>query len=497
MLFASMTFLWIFLPVVIIVNAVLSMVKFENRENRILAKNIWLLIASLVFYAWGGIYYLLIMISSIAVNYVGGRIMGRIGAYDTLRRNRCLILVLALDLGILFAFKYFNMVVMLIENLIAAIMGERGSFMNMLLMEGTGSLGIKEIVLPIGISFFTFQAMSYVIDVYTGKVKVQKSILRFALYVSFFSQLIAGPIVKYSDVAEQIEDRKETTGLFYSGQRRFCFGLAKKVLLANTFAVTADAVFGLEPSKMGSSVAWLGALAYTMQIYYDFSGYSDMAIGLGRMFGFRFKENFNYPYTSVSIQEFWRRWHISLSSWFKEYVYFPLGGSRCSKGRTCLNILIVFLLTGVWHGANFTFIVWGMFYALLQIIERLFLKKLLDRNPVKLLNWLYTMLMVIIGWVLFRSDNIIYAGQFLKAMFVPAAVSHSVLEFMSMKLLIACVAALMGMGFISRAMAGVYKTIRKNGGVMLVDTVFTAVLLIASIISIVSGTYNPFIYFQF
>ncbi len=497
MLFASMTFLWIFLPVVIIVNAVLSMVKFENRENRILAKNIWLLIASLVFYAWGGIYYLLIMISSIAVNYVGGRIIGRIGAYDTLRRKRCLILVLVLDLGILFAFKYFNMVVMLLENLIAAIMGERGSFMNMLLMEGTGSLGIKEIVLPIGISFFTFQAMSYVIDVYTGKVKVQKSILQFALYVSFFPQLIAGPIVKYSDVAEQIEDRKETTGLFYSGQRRFCFGLAKKVLLANTFAVTADAVFGLEPSKMGSSVAWLGALAYTMQIYYDFSGYSDMAIGLGRMFGFRFKENFNYPYTAVSIQEFWRRWHISLSSWFKEYVYFPLGGSRCSKGRTCLNILIVFLLTGVWHGANFTFIVWGLFYALLQIIERLFLKKLLDSNPVKPINWLYTMLMVVIGWVLFRSDNIIYAGQFLKAMFVPTTGIHSVLEFMSMKLLIAFVAALVVMGFISRASAEVYKKIRTNEGVMLVDTAFTAVLLIASIISIVSGTYNPFIYFQF
>ena len=497
MLFASMTFLWIFLPVVIIVNAVLSVIKFKNNETRILAKNIWLLIASLVFYAWGGIYYLLIMVSSIAVNYAGGRIMGRIGSYDTLRRKRCLILVLVLDLGILFAFKYFNMVVMLLENLVAAFMGEQGSLMNMLCMEGTGTFGIRKIVLPIGISFFTFQAMSYVIDVYTGKAKVQKSILRFALYVSFFPQLIAGPIVKYSDVAEQIENRKETTGLFYSGQRRFCYGLAKKVLLANTFAMAADAVFGIEPSKMGSGVAWLGALAYTMQIYYDFSGYSDMAIGLGRMFGFRFKENFNYPYTSVSIQEFWRRWHISLSSWFKEYVYFPLGGSRCSKGRTYLNILIVFLLTGIWHGANFTFIAWGLFYALLQIIERLFIKKLLDHNPVKPLNWLYTMLMVIIGWVLFRSDNIIYAGQFLKAMFVPTAGSHSILEFMSMKLLIAAVAALLGMGFISRAMAEIYKKIRTNEVFMSVNMVFTAVLLIASIISIVSGTYNPFIYFQF
>ena len=497
MLFASMTFLWIFLPAVIIVNAVLSRIKFNSSQKQIMAKNIWLLTASLIFYAWGGIYYLLIMITSIVVNYVGGRIMDRLGTYNTAGRKKCLIMVLIIDLGMLFAFKYFNMVIMLIENIIAMLMGDKDILMNMLEMKGTGVLGVKEIILPIGISFFTFQAMSYVIDVYIGKTKTQKSILSFSLYVALFPQLIAGPIVKYSDVAEQIEERKETVGLFYSGQRRFCYGLAKKVLLANTFALTADAVFRLEASQIGTAVAWLGALAYTMQIYYDFSGYSDMAIGLGRMLGFRFKENFNYPYTALSIQEFWRRWHISLSSWFKEYVYFPLGGSRCSKGRICFNIFVVFLLTGIWHGANFTFLAWGIFYALLQIMERLFLKKLLDKNPVKPINWIYTMLMVIVGWVLFRSDNIIYAGQFLKAMFVPAAGSHSVLEFMSMKLCIASLAALMGMGFISRALSGVYKKIRTNELFMSMDTIFVAILLMAAIISIVSGTYNPFIYFQF
>ena len=272
-------------------------------------------------------------------------------------------------------------------------------------------------MLPIGISFFTFQAMSYVIDVYSGRAQVQKNILKFALYVSFFPQLIAGPIVKYSDVARQIDTRKESAPLFVSGQRRFICGLAKKVLLSNTFALTADAVWAMEPEQMGSLTAWLGALSYTMQIYYDFSGYSDMAIGLGRMFGFRFKENFNYPYTSLSVQEFWRRWHISLSSWFKEYVYFPLGGSREGSGKTYRNVFIVFLLTGIWHGANFTFLAWGLLYALLQIIERLFLGKLLVGNPVKPVNWVYTMLMVILGWVLFRSDNIVYAGKYIAAMF--------------------------------------------------------------------------------
>ena len=285
MLFASMVFLWVFLPVVIIGNMLLSLVSDEKLCRTL--KNIWLLIASFVFYAWGGIYYLLIMLSSIAVNYTAGRLM------EKRRRKSTLVCAIVLNLAILFFFKYFNMLVV-VENLFVWFTGKESagaSLRAMLMMQGTGQLGIKEIVLPIGISFFTFQAMSYVIDVYKGKARIQKNIAKFALYVALFPQLIAGPIVKYSDVEGQIENRKESIAMFASGQRRFICGLAKKVLLANTFALTADAVWKSEPEMMGSATAWLGALAYTMQIYYDFSGYSDMAIGLGRMFGFRFKEN--------------------------------------------------------------------------------------------------------------------------------------------------------------------------------------------------------------
>lgn len=501
MLFASMSFLWIFLPTVLIVNMLLS--KVADVRLRYTLKNVWLLIASLIFYAWGGIYYLLIMLFSIVLNYTAGRLM------EKGHKKGILVLSIMLNLAMLFVFKYFNMLVVAAENIFAIFAGNRGygqAFRAMLLMQGTGASGLKEIVLPIGISFFTFQAMSYVIDVYMGKAQVQKSIYKFALYVSFFPQLIAGPIVKYSDVERQIDARKETVPLFASGQRRFICGLAKKVLLANTFALTADAVWALEPGKISSSTAWLGALAYTMQIYYDFSGYSDMAIGLGRMLGFRFKENFAYPYTSLSIKEFWRRWHISLSSWFKEYVYFPLGGSREGTFKTCRNVFIVFLLTGIWHGANFTFILWGVGYAVFQIIERLFLGKLLDRNPIKLINWLYTMLVVIIGWVLFRSDNIIYAMQYIGAMFggnnhsmspAAGAGAYQCLVFLSMELIVAFVFALIGMGFVSRAFRGFYDKVRKKEWFMLIDMVVMLGLLVLCILRIASGTYNPFIYFKF
>ncbi len=500
MLFASMVFLWIFLPIVIIGNLLLSLVKDE--KLRYTLKNIWLLIASFVFYAWGGIYYVLIMLSSIAVNYAAGRLLER------WHKKRIMILAVVLNLAILFFFKYFNMLIVIIENTLVWLSGKDNLpavFSSMIRMEGTGELGIREIVLPIGISFFTFQAMSYVIDVYRKKADVQKNVLKFALYVSFFPQLIAGPIVKYSDVAQQIEQRKENTALFASGQRRFICGLAKKVLLANTFAVTADAVWKLEPSQMGSALAWLGALSYTMQIYYDFSGYSDMAIGLGRMFGFRFKENFAYPYTSVSIREFWRRWHISLSSWFKEYVYFPLGGSRCGAAKTYRNVFVVFLLTGIWHGANFTFLLWGILYALLQMMERLFLGKLLEKKYIKPVGWIYTMLMVILGWVLFRSDNIVYASGYIRAMFgafngslrLAGGQGLQCLGYMSMELIMAFAAGLLGMGFLQRGLKRVYDNIRTKEWFMILDMLIMCALLIACILRVISGTYNPFIYFQF
>lgn len=495
MLFSSMIFLWVFLPIVIIGNFILSIVKFKNKETGIKAKNIFLLISSLIFYAWGELNYLFIMLASILINYVGGRVIGVAEKY----RKCKLTLIIILNLGILFVFKYFNMVVIIIES----ILSFEGNFIellqNMLSMSGTGELGLPYIVLPIGISFFTFQAMSYVVDVYRKETDVQKNFFSFALYVSFFPQLVAGPIVKYSDIAEQLQKRKETIALFVSGQKRFCYGMAKKVLLANTFGEVADNIWSLDTAGLGPALAWLGILAYTLQIYYDFSGYSDMAIGIGRMLGFEFKENFNYPYTSLSVQEFWRRWHISLSTWFREYVYIPLGGNRKGMAKTCMNVFIVFLLTGVWHGANFTFLIWGIMYALLLILERLFLGKLLARNPIKVFNWIYCMMAVIVGWVFFRADNVFQAIAYLQQMFPVAATQsyYSVFSYLSMKVIVAFLAGILFAGFLQRPLSALYEKTKDTIPVKTADLCIQIVTLILCIFMMVSGTYNPFIYFQF
>lgn len=497
MLFSSMLFLWIFLAAVIAVNFLFSWLPFKTEGRRITAKNAFLLIASLVFYAWGGIYYLLLMLSSILINFAGGYLLDVV-AKNAKQRKAFLILVIILNLAMLFFFKYFNMLVVIIESLMNTSQGFFGIWRSMISMEGTGALGIKEIVLPIGISFFTFQAMSYVIDLYRGQANLQRNLIDFMLYVSLFPQLIAGPIVRYSDVELQLHGRQESITLFASGQKRFCYGLGKKVILSNTFAQLADEIWALETNTLGATLAWFGVLAYTLQIYYDFSGYSDMAIGLGRMFGFTFKENFNYPYTSCSVQEFWRRWHISLSTWFKEYVYIPLGGNRKGKFRTYYNVFIVFLLTGIWHGANFTFIAWGLFYALLQIIERLFLKKLLDKNPVKILNWAYTMFAVMIGWVYFRSDNILQANEYVRQMFsFGVASEYSILSYLSMKTILCFVIGIPLVGFLQRPLKQWYEKIRYRVPVMAADLTLQCAMVVLSVLLLVADTYNPFIYFQF
>ena len=494
MLFNSMVFLWVFLPVVIIVNFILSILKFKDESQRIRLKNLFLLLSSFVFYAWGGIYYLLIMMGTIVIDYAGGRFIDN--NKDNIKKKKTgLIVTITLNLSILFFFKYFNMVVIIIENVLSH--GAKGFVNAMKYMEGTGALGIKEIVLPIGISFFTFQAMSYVIDVYKGESEAQENILDFALYVSLFPQLIAGPIVQYKDVSGQILNRKESIDLFLYGIKRFSYGMGKKVLIANTLAEVSDAIFALETQKLGAPVAWLGMIAYTFQIYYDFSGYSDMAIGLGKMFGFSFKENFNYPYMSTSIQEFWRRWHISLSSWFKEYVYIPLGGSRKGIGRTCFNLFIVFLLTGIWHGANFTFICWGLMYAALLIIERLFLKRVLEKNPIKLINRIYTMFFVMIGWVLFRSDTLLQAKLYIMQLFTKSGGDYTILSYLSMKVIIAFVFAILFLGIAQRIFAKIYDKFKDNTVIVTVDFVIQMAIMCVSIMMIVSGTYNAFIYFQF
>ncbi len=488
MLFSSMIFLWVFLPFVIIGNALLTWLPFSAGKQRIRYKNLFLLVCSLFFYAWGGISYILIMLGVILLDFFGAYLLsGKSGK----SRKTILVVTVLLNLLILFFFKYFNMLVAMVETIMAfrGNLLQRKFLSELLSLQGTGALQIAKIVLPIGISFFTFQAMSYVVDVYRDTVPPQTNILDFALYISLFPQLIAGPIVQYSDIARALNHRRESVEDFLYGVKRFCYGMGKKVLIANTLGNVADQIWALEINQLGAALAWLGMISYTFQIYYDFSGYSDMAIGLGSMLGFHWRENFDYPYTSLSIQEFWRRWHISLSSWFKNYVYIPLGGNRRGQARTCQNLLIVFLLTGIWHGANFTFIIWGLLYAVLLVAERLFLGRLLQKNPLKILNWAYTMFFVMAGWVFFRSDSLVVAKHYLEQLFSPGTSQYSVLSYLSMQVLLALFFGLLGAGFMQR-------TIQKTTKIF--DSfALQMVVLAASMLCVIAGTYNPFIYFQF
>ena len=383
MVFSSLEFLCIFLPAVFLLYTVIPVHKVRNG----------LLIAfSLVFYAYGEPVYVLLMILSSLVNYLCALWIGK----SEKQKKLPLIIAIVFNLGTLVLFKYTGMFVTAFN-----------SVTNL-------SVPVPDIILPIGISFYTFQALSYVIDVYRGEVGVQKNYFKVLLYISFFPQLIAGPIVKYRDIAEQIDNRSQSLEQIAQGLRRFVCGLAKKVLIANTMGQVADIIFAQSTSELGFLSAWLGAAAYLFQIYYDFCGYSDMAIGLGKMFGFTFKENFRYPYGARSVQDFWRRWHISLSTWFKEYLYIPLGGNRKGKARTALNRIIVFFFTGLWHGANWTFVLWGLWHGLFLLLEEYlpFLKKL----P-KVLGHIYTMLVVLLGFVVFRADTIGYGFGYIGRMF--------------------------------------------------------------------------------
>ncbi len=386
MVFSSNTFLFLFLPFVLAIyfNPFVRSRKFRNT---------FLFLASLVFYAWGEPVYWALMLLSIFVNWIFGM---EISKKDDKRRiKRIEILAIIYNLFFLFVFKYLDFTLQNIKHL-------------------TGiNFPMHKFSLPIGISFYTFQAISYVVDVARGNAKAADSFLDVGLYISCFPQLVAGPIVRYETVADEIHNRQETSEGFYEGLTRFVYGLAKKVVIANNVAQVADKAFSMAGQSAG--LAWLGAIAYTLQIYFDFSGYSDMAIGLGKIFGFHYLENFNYPYISKSVTEFWHRWHISLSTWFRDYVYFPLGGSRVKTvARHIFNLGIVWLLTGIWHGANWTFILWGMIYFAVQIFEKYVLK---EKAGTSIFGWIYTMLVVIFCWVLFRSNSIHQAKVYIKAMF--------------------------------------------------------------------------------
>ena len=473
MLFSSSIFLFAFLPAVLLGYYVL----FRGMRR---AQNLLLLAASLLFYAWGEPWFVLVMMGSILANYLFG-----LWAHTWKVRGRRLLLPVTAacvcNLGLLFVFKYLTFT---LENL-----GRLGL-----------NVPIPVIELPIGISFFTFQALSYVLDVAMGTAQVQRSPFGLGLYISLFPQLIAGPIVKYATVAAEIQGRRENWGDFSAGCCRFLVGLGKKVLLSNQLALVADAAWDTPAGGLSTTFAWLGSLCYTLQIYYDFSGYSDMAIGLGRMFGFHFLENFNWPYVSRSVTEFWRRWHISLSTWFRDYVYIPLGGSRAGKGKTLRNLFVVWLLTGVWHGANWTFLCWGLFYFLLLVFEKTTGQVLSWPRP---LGWCWTFLMVNFGWVLFRADSLPACLDFLAAMFGqgsgPDLQAIYYWEQYDIVILLSVFFAFPIAPWLTRKVED-YLGKHARHVFPLWDAVYglaLTLIFLASAAFLVKGTYNPFIYFNF
>ena len=469
MVFSSMIFLWLFLPLILLIY-------FMYNTK---AKNIVLLVGSLIFYAWGEPKYIFLMLISISINYVFGLLIDKLRKYD----KQILFIAIIVNFGILGYFKYFDFFVNTLNNL-----------------ANSSIIGVKNIMLPIGISFYTFQILSYVIDLYRKEIKVQKNIFNLALYVSFFPQLIAGPIVKYKDIESEIITRKIDLELFSSGVRKFVYGLGKKVLFANSLAFVTDTIYSSGIENLNSPIIWLAAICYTLQIYFDFSGYSDMAIGLGRMFGFHFPENFNLPYISQSITEFWRRWHISLSTWFKKYLYIPLGGNRKGKIRTYVNLFIVFFATGLWHGASFNFIVWGLYYGFFIIIEKMFLLKIINKNKIKILNNIYVMLIVIVGWVLFRIDGLHNAIDIIKLMFsFNFRQIYIVLPtFINLKTIMIFVFALLLCGPLQK----MFSLLKNKENIIKVykskfEIIVIFIIIIVCIAELVSSTYNPFIYFRF
>ncbi len=470
MLFSSLVFLWFFLP------AAVFLYYLAPGRN---AKNIVLFAASLIFYGWGGPRYLLLVLLTALLCYAAGLCLDAAGERTALKKLSVGVFVL-ITLGILGYFKYYNF--------FAATAGR---------LAGKELFPLRDIVLPLGISFYTFQAISYVVDVYRGKSPAQKNLFHMALYLFLFPQILSGPIIKYHQVAGQLTNRNETISMQFYGIKRFVYGLAKKVLLANTFGQSVDYIMGVPSGQMGTLTAWLAVILYTLQIYYDFSGYSDMAIGLGRIFGFYYEENFNYPYLSSSITEFWRRWHISLSTWFRDYLYIPLGGNRKGLGRTCVNLFIVFLATGLWHGASMTFIIRGIYHGIFILSERLWLKKVLDRNPVKFLNHLYAMFVVVFGWLLFRAPSMTYAIDLAKAMIRPSKGLWNAGLFANNKILFLAVLGILLCGPVQALFPRFRNHIFDEENVSYGDIAVMIVLLFLSTMVVVSSTYTAFIYFQF
>ena len=470
MVFSSILFITRFLPLILTIYFIVP--------KRI--RNLVLFLSSIIFYAWGEPIYILLMCFTITVDYVFGIIIDKqITAGRKKRAKISLAGAVAINLLLLGFFKYANFAIGTVNSLTGA------------------GIAVIKLALPIGISFYTFQSLSYVIDVYRGDTKVQKNILDFGTYVTLFPQLIAGPIVRYRTVAKEMKGRVENRADFARGISRFILGMGKKVLLANNAGLLWDSVNALMDSQMSVGSFWLGILAYTFQIYFDFSGYSDMAIGMGLMFGFHFDENFNYPYMAKSITEFWRRWHISLSTWFKEYVYIPLGGNRSGIAKQIRNIIIVWMLTGFWHGASWNFAVWGLYYGAILILEKVFLLKWIEKMP-KFVRHIYTMLLVIIGWVLFSFDSFKRGAGFIAGMFGLGGYGFVNTEFIYLLLnnIILLVILIIASTDLPKKCIEKFAATR-NIAVKFVNIAVLEIIFGICAAYLVAATYNPFLYFRF
>jgi alginate O-acetyltransferase complex protein AlgI len=504
MLFSSLVFLSQFLPVCILVNyAILLLGRKGGTTDRpeLRIANFWLLLVSLVFYGWGELRLTTVMLATILISWIGGMGVARArttaiaaGRDPTGAGKAWLYATAIATLGMLAYYKYANFGVANYNQLVAWIG-----------LESWSASSIGQVVLPLGISFYTFQALSYTIDVYRGDVPATRNIIDFSCYVTMFPQLVAGPIVRYIDVAKELVDRHHSLEAVTDGLQRFSIGLAKKVLVANTVATPADSVFSVPEHALTTSHAWLGIVCYSLQIYYDFSAYSDMAIGLGRMLGFHFPENFNYPYVARSNQDFWRRWHLSLSTWFRDYLYIPLGGNRAGPLKTYRNMLVVFFLCGLWHGASWNFVAWGLYHGLFLVMERLGLGRVLERCPV-ILQHAYLALVAMCGWVLFRVETLDQAAYYFSAMFGGGCQTGSAQHLLDAKLLCTLAWAIpfsvpllpwLKSRYSSFATANSTRHILCETASAVFRPAMVCALISACIMELASGTHNPFIYSRF
>lgn len=471
MLFSSLFFLFFFLPIALAGHFILKQTQ---------ARNVFLLAASILFYAWGELSYLWLVLAMIVINYIFAIAVEEAKSRGSNGKS-LLVGAVVTNIGLLFWYKYANF---LTENL---------NWLLHTICHSSYVIPAPEVVLPLGISFLTFHCLSYVIDVFRGVAKAQRNFVSLSLYISLFPQLIAGPVIRYHEIYRQLTERVMSSDHFAEGIRRFVVGLGKKMLLANTMAGTVDAIFALSIDEISCAAAWLAAISYTLQIYFDFSGYSDMAIGLGQMFGFRFPENFDYPYIASSIQQFWRRWHMSLSNWFRDYLYIPLGGNRFGDARTCINLITIFFLCGLWHGASWTFVVWGLYHGAFLGAERLGLDTALNRlwKPIR---HAYALLVIVVGWVIFRSESLGQSGALLMAMFFPhnTETAIPVSQLVDLRTMLVMLVGVLASTPLLRLLPATPSPM-----VPLFRLAATSIVLLFCIGEMAAGSYNPFIYFRF